>query len=201
MWLWQNSVSWGCSTEVSVSLLTGSWGMFSVTGGCSYSLPHGPLMLKANSGAYFFHSVPHHALNLPDFGSLSPEGAPFLLRARLIGSRPRIISVLKIQLCHGHNPIMRLTAHHYRSFPPPRAWDHLRNLPTTESSLHNPGPAVSSIELKRRCTRIWHISEGDATEMVGMEMNELRKFLLTHQILNNNFRGLQPYVKRGTQCK
>ena len=69
-----------------------------------------------------------------------------------------------VQLCHvvepnhEHNNLPC-----FRVIPTPRVEDHLALNPQM-GSLHNSGPAVSSPELNRRCTRTQHISEGNATE-------------------------------------
>ena len=69
-----------------------------------------------------------------------------------------------LHLCHVVDPNHeRNNLPCFQVVPAPRVGGHPALNPQL-GSLHNPGPAVSSPELNRRCTRIQHISEGNAAE-------------------------------------
>lgn len=86
---------------VALKSLFPCWEMVSATRGCSYSLPCGPLMFKANSGESFSGSI---LLMLQISQTLNPslqeEPHSFSIHSWSDWVRSRIISLLKIQLCH-----------------------------------------------------------------------------------------------------
>ena len=104
-----------------------------------------------------------------------------------------------LHLCHVVDPNhKRNNLPCFQVVPAPRVGGHPALNPQL-GSLHNPGPAWAPLSWTEG-------APGFSTFLRAMllrldiEINKL-KFLLTRQILNNNFQGLQPYVKRGTGCK